>query len=111
MQSRPGYLCSLQVQALRIQPWPRRSTEADDALVFKAEALRVRLSLPFCSKKSARFVKITALGRVDRSLSWCHVKDAALTKRDAYMANRLAFLMVRGPLQSNATANIVSVGG
>jgi hypothetical protein len=36
MQSRPGYLCSLQVQALSIQPWPRCNTEADDALVFHA---------------------------------------------------------------------------
>jgi hypothetical protein len=36
MQSRPGYLCSVQVQALRIQPWPGRSTETDDALVFNA---------------------------------------------------------------------------
>jgi hypothetical protein len=66
-----------------------------------SEPLRVRLSLPFCSKKSARFVKITALRRVDRILSWCvvcHVKDAALAPRDAYTANRLVFLMVRGPL-------------
>jgi hypothetical protein len=61
-------------------------------------ASRSLIAAVLLSKKSARFVKITALGRVDRGLSWCHVKDAALTQRDAYTANRLVSLMVRGPL-------------
>jgi hypothetical protein len=83
-------------------------SEADDTLVFKPNNLRSLMSAVFSRtvdqvRGNYRF---GTGGSVPMLV--CHVKDGLLTPKYAHTANRLAFSIVRDPLESNGTANTVS---